>query len=223
MAAATRLAARPLVRSASRMRVLELESQLASTRAAIVCALHQVLDLKDLNTGSHSARLAEWGVRVAEDLGMEESDFQAIEISALLHDIGKMGVPDAILQKPGPLDDAEFAVMKRHPEHGWAILRHIPGFATVSHFVLHHHERMDGRGYPAGLLAGQIPLGARVIAVIDAFDAMVSARPYRQGLPVAEAIRRLHADSGTQFDRRVVASFTSFAGAEIAAVAAAGA
>ncbi|MGH9489649.1 MAG: HD-GYP domain-containing protein [Terriglobales bacterium] len=207
---------------ASRMRVLELESRLSATRSAVVCALHQVLDLKDLSTGCHSTRLAEWGVRVAEDLGIEEADFQAVEISALLHDIGKMGVPDAILQKPGPLDDSEFAVMKRHPEHGWAILRQIPGFETVSHFVLHHHERMDGRGYPAGLAGEQIPLGARVIAVIDAFDAMVSARPYRAGMPAAEAIRRLHTDAGTQFDRRVVDSFTGFASAEMDAVAAAG-
>lgn len=213
-----RWAAKP---AAGRLQVLEVEEKLAATHAALVCAFHQMLDLKDLDTGCHSTRLAEWAVRVAEELGMEESLFQAVEISALLHDIGKVGVPDATLQKPGSLTDDEFAVLRRHSEYGWAILRLIPGFAAVSHFVLHHHERMDGRGYPAGLRGEEIPMGARVICVIDAFDAMVSDRPYRRGLPVEEALRRLQEAAGTQFDPRVVSLFSAFAGAELAAVAAA--
>ncbi|MGH9534783.1 MAG: HD-GYP domain-containing protein [Terriglobales bacterium] len=214
-------AIRPAAGGASRMRLLELEARLAATRSAVVCAFHQMLDLKDLDTGCHSTRLAEWGVRVAEELGMEEALFQAVEVSALLHDIGKMGVPDAILQKPGALTDEEYALLKRHSEYGWAILRLIPGFEAVSHFVLHHHERMDGRGYPAGLRGEEIPMGARVIAVIDAFDAMVSDRPYRRGLGGEEALRRLQEAAGSQFDRRVVASFSAFASVEMATVAAA--
>ncbi len=189
------------------LRVKELEAQLARTRSAVICAFNQLLDLKDMNTGCHSTRLAEWGVRVARDLGVGEDCLRDVEIAALLHDIGKIGIPDAILQKPARLSDDEYALMKKHPEYGWAIVRLLPEFERASLFVLHHHECWDGSGYPAGLAGAEVPLPARIVSVIDAFDAMTSNRPYRTGLPFEEAVRRLLDCRHTQFDPDVVDCF----------------
>jgi HD-GYP domain-containing protein (c-di-GMP phosphodiesterase class II) len=197
------------------LRVKQLEEELTGQRNALICAFNQLLDLKDLGTGVHSTRLAEWGMRVAQELGLEESSLHDIEVAALLHDIGKIGVPDSILQKPARLTTEEYDLMKKHPEYGWAILRLFPGFEKASLLILHHHESYNGKGYPAGLQGEEIPIGSRIVTVIDAFDAMVSNRPYRQGLPVEEAIRRLLQDSGTQFDAEVVRCFIGIAQNEI--------
>jgi HD-GYP domain-containing protein (c-di-GMP phosphodiesterase class II) len=203
------------------LRIKQLEEQASAFRNAVICAFNQLLDLKDLNTGVHSTRLAEWGMRVGQELGLEEAALQNLEIAALLHDIGKMGVPDSILRKPGKLDPEEYALMKKHSEYGWAVLRMLPGFERAALDILHHHESVDGRGYPAGLKGQEIPIVSRIVCVIDAFDAMVSSRPYRQGLPYEEAVRRLTEASGTQFDSAVVQCFLSFAQAEMATVFAA--
>jgi HD-GYP domain-containing protein (c-di-GMP phosphodiesterase class II) len=203
------------------LRLKELEEQVTALQTGVICALNQLLDLKDLNTGVHSTRLAEWAVRVAQELGIEETSLRDIEMAALLHDIGKIGVPDAILRKPARLTEEEYALMKKHPEYGWAVLRLLPGLGQASLHVLHHHESYDGKGYPAGLKAEEIPIGARIVSVIDAFDAMVSSRPYRQGLPQEEAIRRLILSSDTQFDPAVVQCFLHIAQAEMPAVFAA--
>jgi HD-GYP domain-containing protein (c-di-GMP phosphodiesterase class II) len=203
------------------LRIKQLEEQASAFRNAVICAFNQLLDLKDLNTGVHSTRLAEWGMRVGQELGLEEAALQNLEIAALLHDIGKMGVPDSILRKPGKLDPEEYALMKKHSEYGWAVLRMLPGFERAALDILHHHESIDGRGYPAGLKGQEIPIVSRIVCVIDAFDAMVSSRPYRQGLPYEEAVRRLTEASGTQFDSAVVQCFLSFAQAEMATVFAA--
>ncbi len=197
--------------SPERLLVKQLEEHLQQMRTATVCALNQMLDLKDLNTGVHSTRLAEWAMRVAEQLGVSEHQLRDIEVASILHDIGKVGVPDAILNKPGPLTPEEREVINKHSEYGWAILRMIPGFERASLFVLHHHERLDGKGYPAKLTGEEIPLGARIVAVVDAFDAMISNRSYRQGMPVEEALRRMAADSGAQFDPRIVEHFKRLA------------
>lgn len=189
------------------LRVKELEEELQLRQTAMVCAFNQLLDLRDLNTGVHSTRLAEWCLRVARQLGIGERELHQFEVAALLHDIGKIGVPDSILRKPGPLDPAERAVMNKHPEYSWTILRMLHGLETASLFALHHHESLDGTGYPAGLKGTEIPIGSRIVCVIDAFDAMVSSRPYRKGLPVDEAIRRLILSSGTQFDPQIVQCF----------------
>ena len=203
------------------LRIKQVEEQITALRSSVICAFNQLLDLKDLNTGVHSTRLAEWGMRVGQELGLEESQLQNLEVAALLHDIGKVGVPDAILRKPGKLDDDEYALMKKHPEYGWAVLRMLPGFERAALDILHHHERFDGKGYPAGLRETEIPIVSRIVSVIDAFDAMVSSRPYRKGLPYEEAVRRLIEASGTQFDPAVVKSFLSFAQSEMATVSAA--
>lgn len=203
------------------LRVKQVQEQVTALRSSVICAFNQLLDLKDLNTGVHSTRLAEWGMRVGQELGLEESELQNLEVAALLHDIGKVGIPDAILRKPGRLDADEYAMMKKHPEYGWAVLRMLPGFERAALDILHHHENFDGKGYPAGLRELEIPVVSRIVSVIDAFDAMVSSRPYRVGLPHEEAVRRLIESSGTQFDPAVVQCFIGFAQAEMATVFAA--
>ena len=189
------------------LHVGQLEERLSSLHVSLICAFNQLLDLKDLNTGCHSTRLAEWGLRVAQDLGIDEAYLRNVEVAALLHDIGKIGIPDAILHNPGRLKDDGWVLMKKHPEYGWAIVRLFPELERASLFILHHHERYDGTGYPGGLKGDEIPLGVRIVAVIDAFDSMVSNRPYRQGLSFEEAIRRLIDAKGTQFDAAVVDCF----------------
>jgi HD-GYP domain-containing protein (c-di-GMP phosphodiesterase class II) len=187
------------------------EEQLFQTRNAVICALNQLLDLKDLNTGVHSTRLAELALRVATQLQVSEQEYRDIEVASILHDIGKIGVADAILNKPGRLTDEETAQMQKHSEYGWAILRSIPGFERTSLLVLHHHEHIDGSGYPAKLKGDEIPLGARIVSVVDAFDAMVSNRSYRAGMPIAESLKRLKQASGTQFDPKIVEHFVRLA------------
>jgi HD-GYP domain-containing protein (c-di-GMP phosphodiesterase class II) len=193
------------------VKLRELQEQLALTRTATICALAQLLDLKDFNTGCHSTRLAEWAVRVARAMGMDEEIVDDVEVAAILHDIGKVGIDDAILRKPGKLTDDERAMMRRHPEFGWSILRVFPDFEQAALFVLHHHENFDGTGYPGGLAANEIPQGSRIVSLIDAYDAMVSSRPYRKGLPFEEANRRILEASGTQFDPDVVFQFIHIA------------
>jgi putative nucleotidyltransferase with HDIG domain len=198
-----------------------VEEQLTALRSSLICAFNQLLDLKDLNTGVHSTRLAEWALHVAGELGLNRECLGDIEVAALLHDIGKIGISDAILNKPARLTAEEYELMKKHPEYGWAVLRQVPGMERASLMILHHHENYDGTGYPGGLKGEEIPIGSRIVSVIDAFDAMVSTRPYRQGMPFEEAERRLLAASNTQFDARVVNSFLPLARAEMSSVFAA--
>ncbi|HLX82953.1 MAG TPA: HD-GYP domain-containing protein [Terriglobales bacterium] len=193
------------------LRIKELEEQHLAFRNSLVCAFNQMLDLKDISTGVHSTRLAEWALRVARKMDMPEESLYQVEVAALLHDVGKIGVPDAILKKTGPLTLDERALINRHPEYSWSILRQFPGLEEASLYALHHHESMDGSGYPAGLQGNEIPLVSRIVCVIDAFDAMVSNRCYRQGLPHGEAIGRLLRSSGTQFDTNVVQAFIPIA------------
>jgi HD-GYP domain-containing protein (c-di-GMP phosphodiesterase class II) len=193
------------------LRVKELEEQHLAFRNSLVCAFNQMLDLKDINTGVHSTRLAEWALRVARKMDIPEDRLYQVEVAALLHDVGKIGVPDAILKKAGPLTPEERALINRHPEYSWSVLRLFPGLEEASLYALHHHESMDGAGYPAGLKGSDIPLVSRIICVIDAFDAMISNRCYRQGLPQSEAIARLVRSSGTQFDPAVLQAFLPIA------------
>ena len=196
------------------LRLKQLEEELREVQSSICRGLNQLLDLKDLNTGTHSTRIGETAVRVAVALGMDEDDQRDVEIACTLHDIGKIGVPDRILRKSGKLGEDEWAEMRRHPEYGWAILRLFPGLAEVSLYVLHHHERWDGSGYPGSLAGAQIPLGARVVAIVDAWDAMVSPRAYKPEIVAAEALRRLRQDAGSHFDPEIAESFCQMIEAE---------
>jgi HD-GYP domain-containing protein (c-di-GMP phosphodiesterase class II) len=214
--------ANPLLElQALRLRVKELEEQHLAFRNSLVCAFNQLLDLKDISTGVHSTRLAEWALRVSRKMNIPEERSYQVEVAALLHDIGKIGVPDAILKKAGPLTVEERALINRHPEYSWSILRLFPGLEEASLYALHHHEAIDGKGYPAGLKGSDIPLVSRIICTIDAYDAMVSNRCYRPGLSHEEAVRRLVQSSGTQFDAEVVQAFIPIAEQETADVFAA--
>jgi HD-GYP domain-containing protein (c-di-GMP phosphodiesterase class II) len=210
-----------LARGLDWLRVKELEEQQRSLLRSVVCGFNQLLDLRDLNTGIHSTRLAEWAVRVARKLGLAEGDLYQLEVAALLHDIGKIGIPDSILRKEGKLTDEERALMNKHPEYSWSILRLFPGLDKASLYALHHHESFDGRGYPGGLKGEEIPIGSRIVSVVDAYDAMISNRCYRKGLSHEEASRRLNAGCGTQFDPAVVHAFLEIASQEVASVFAA--
>ena len=203
------------------LRVKELEEQQHSLLKSVICGFNQLLDLRDLNTGIHSTRLAEWAIRVARKLGIPESDLYQIEVAALLHDIGKIGIPDAILKKEGKLTDEERALMNKHPEYSWSILRMFSGLEKASLYALHHHESYNGAGYPGGLKGEEIPIGSRIVSVIDAYDAMISNRCYRKGLSHEEAVRRLVEGGGTQFDPHVVQTFIEIAKEEVADVFAA--
>jgi HD-GYP domain-containing protein (c-di-GMP phosphodiesterase class II) len=203
------------------LRVKELEQQRNSLLKSVICGFNQLLDLRDLGTGVHSTRLAEWALRVARKLGIPETDLYQLEVAALLHDIGKIGIPDSILKKEGKLTDDERELMNKHPEYSWSILRLLPGLEKASLYALHHHESFDGVGYPAGLKGEEIPIGSRIVSVIDAYDAMVSNRCYRRGLSHDDAVRRLVENGGTQFDPVVVQTFVEIAKEEVADVFAA--
>jgi len=203
------------------LRIKELEEEQLAHRNSVICAFNQLLDLKDISTGVHSTRLAEWAIRVAREMNIPEELSYQVEVAALLHDIGKIGVPDAILKKAGPLTAEERAVINRHPEYSWSILRLFPGLEEASLYALHHHENMDGTGYPAGLKGSSIPQVSRIISVIDAYDAMVSNRCYRKGLEHREAVSRLLQSCGSQFDPAVVQAFIPIAEKETADVFAA--
>jgi len=203
------------------LRVKELEQQQHALLKSVICGFNQLLDLRDLSTGVHSTRLAEWAIRVARKMEIPESDLYQIEVAALLHDIGKIGVPDSILKKEGKLTEEERALMNKHPEYSWSILRLFSGLDKASLYALHHHESYDGRGYPGGLKSTEIPMGSRIVSVIDAYDAMISNRCYRKGMPHHEAVQRLVSAGGTQFDPTVVKAFAEIAENETADVFAA--
>lgn len=187
--------------------------QLREDLEQTVRAFTSAIEAKDTYTQRHVSRVADLAMLVGRRLGMDGADLEALHWAATLHDLGKIGVPEAVLNKPAPLSDEEQVQVRRHPEIGARILSHIPGMRAAAPLVLHHQERWDGRedgqypGYPEGLAGETIPLGSRVIAVVDAFDAMTSDRPYRRARSEEAAAEELRRQSGTQFDPRVVASF----------------
>jgi len=184
------------------LRATQAERQLAATLSASVQSLASLLDLRDGYTGQHSGTVVALCEQVARRVGVTGEELEHLRIAAHLHDLGKIGVPDEILHKPGPLDDTEWAIMREHPVWGARALETIPGFAAASRAVRHHHERWDGCGYPDGLAGEDIPIGARIIAVCDAYEAMTSTRPYRPALAEPVARERIVAGTGTgtQFD-----------------------
>ncbi len=169
-------------------------------------ALMRALDAREHETGDHSSRVVGFTLVLADTLGISARQREELARGALIHDIGKIGIPDEVLLKPGPLDRQEWALMRRHPEIGHKILHGIRMLKGASQVVLCHHERWDGAGYPRGLSGERIPLGARVFSVADALDAMTSDRPYRQARSITSAVEEISACSGTQFDPRVVQS-----------------
>jgi putative nucleotidyltransferase with HDIG domain len=167
-------------------------------------ALGSALDLKDSGTEGHSKRVTAFAVAIAQAMGLDLEQIKTIARGAYLHDVGKIGVPDSILHKPGPLNEEERELMRTHCERGFEILRRISFLEQAAEIVLSHQEYFDGSGYPRGLQGDRIHLGARIFAVADALDAMISDRPYRSALPLEHALTEIRTMAGTQFDPEVV-------------------
>ncbi|MFE3152694.1 HD-GYP domain-containing protein [Streptomyces sp. NPDC059218] len=171
---------------------------------ATIRALVQAVDIKDTYTRGHSERVGRASVLIARELGMGQDRLEVVRFAGILHDVGKLGVPTRVLRKDGPLTPEERQVIELHPEYGHEIVRGIGFLGEARAAILHHHERLDGSGYPYGLSGREIPEFARVVAVADAFDAMTSTRSYRRGRPVPAALEELKRCAGTQFDPQMV-------------------
>jgi putative nucleotidyltransferase with HDIG domain len=182
----------------------KLAETVRRTHLATIAALSRTMEAKDGYTGGHTERVAVVAVALAERLGYTGGDLDAIEIGALLHDIGKIGIPERVLNKPGPLDADEWELMKRHPVISDTILSEVELPATVREIARWSHERLDGKGYPDGLAGDEIPLPARIVLVADAWDALTSDRSYRRARTTLEALHELRSNAGTQFCPRVV-------------------
>ena len=194
-----------------------VNGQLRDSYEATLEALSRALDTRDEETEEHSRRVRHYTDLIARHCGLSEEDIEHISRGAMLHDIGKIGVPDAILLKPGRLTDDEYAIMQRHPTIGFTMIAHIPFLARAAEVVLHHHEAYDGSGYPSGLAGTNIPVGARIFAVVDALDAMTSDRPYRRAMSFDEALAELDRCRGQQFDPHIVDVVLSIPVAELVA------
>ncbi len=199
-----------------RKHILSMEEANENTLIALASAL----DVREHGTGLHSQRVAEYTLRLAAEMGVKEPDALAvIGKGALLHDVGKIGIPDSVLLKPGLLSPDEWEVMRKHSDVGNRMLRKIGFLREPAEIVLCHHERCDGTGYPRGLKGAEIPLGARMFAVIDVYDALTTARPYRDAGTHAAALRFLRSGAGTQFDPAAVAAFERVPAGEWSAIA----
>ena len=195
------------------------QAALASEQAAVdapkgpreaIEALAVALTERDRYTGEHSEAVIEMSAGVARNLGLRTAEVERIRSAALLHDIGKVAIPDEILHKPGPLSDREWVLMREHPVIGERILSVLPGMSGVARIVRHEHERWDGGGYPDGLSGEEIPLGSRIIIAADTYHAITSDRPYRAARSHAEAIEELTRCAGTQFDPKVTAALVGY-------------
>ena len=190
---------------------LRLRRAMAEMEAAhgVVAALANAVEAKDVTTENHCQRLAGLAYQVAEVVGLKGVDLKGVVFGALLHDVGKIGISEAVLTKPGPLTEPEWEEMRRHPIIGEQICRPLVSSRLFAPIVRHHHERWDGTGYPDRLQGESIPIGARIVGLVDAFDAMVHDRPYRTGMPVEDAFDELRSNAGRQFDPGLIGLFIS--------------
>ncbi len=185
----------------------QLYERLQNIYLGIIASLAAAIEARDPYTVGHSARVTKYAVATAEAMGLSDDELEEIRLAGLLHDLGKIGIPDEVLNKPGPLTDDEFMLIKTHPALSMRILEPLPHLGSIVPIIYNHHERFNGSGYVEGKAGDSIPLGARIIAVADAFEAMTSDRPYRSALSKEEAIAELRKGSGTQFDPEVVDVF----------------
>jgi ribonuclease P protein subunit RPR2 len=192
--------------------------ELRRSYMATVRALSNAVEARDAYTGKHAERVAAYGMELARACGVNMEDSPQLEFGFLLHDVGKVAVPDAILFKSGSLTEEEYSLVRRHPVIGTEILRDVDFLGEGKLVVRHHHERWDGRGYPDRLAGEEIPLAARVFAVADALDALTSDRPYRRGTRFARAREEIRAHAGSQFDPEVVAALDTIPDARFAAL-----
>lgn len=186
--------------------------------ASQLAPLLEMLGLKRLETMQHSQRVSKFSRLIGLEARLTPQQLEALEIGALLHDIGKAGIPHNVLMKPAPLNEREWRVMKMHPTMGWELLSRVPGTREEAEIVYSHHESFNGGGYPRALRGQEIPLGARVFAIADTLDAIVSDRPYRRGQPLATAREAIARFSGIQFDPAMVTCFERISDREIEAV-----
>lgn len=187
--------------------LIKTQGQLEHAEIDTMTTLILTEEAKDPYVHGHSKRVTRCAIEVAKVLGFSEEERKVIERAGILHDIGKVGISDAILHKPGKLNEEEWAEIKRHPGRAVEILEPLKFLTKEKEIICHHHERVDGKGYPDGLKGGNIPIGSRILAVADSFDAMNSERPYRKPLPEEEIISELKNASGVQLDGRIVSVF----------------
>ena len=196
-----------IVNMANRIEELKDEKQIICEMAART--ILKALDAKDNYTFGHSMRVCYFAMVLGKELKLNDNQIYDLQLASLFHDIGKIGTPDAVLNKPARLNDEEFKIMKQHPQQSYEILKDFDVFEKVAKYAKHHHERFDGRGYPDKMKGEKIPLFSRIILICDTFDAMTSTRAYRKGLPYEVAYQELIEFSGTQFDPKLVRHFIS--------------
>jgi putative two-component system response regulator len=197
----------------SQLRLKRLTDQLERTES-VIFMLALAVEAKDAYTEGHLRRLASYSEQLALAAGLSPEQSKMIRYGGLLHDIGKISVDDAVLRKPGALTLEEYAHIKLHPEHGARIVAPMRFAADVGPIILGHHERWDGKGYPRGLTGQDIPVGARIVSIVDAYDAMMTDRPYRQAMSREDTLARLRAGSGIQWDPRLLEIFTELVEAD---------
>ncbi|HUU27992.1 MAG TPA: HD domain-containing phosphohydrolase [archaeon] len=195
---------RARVKSLLRMKHL---NDLLDRSDTVIASLANAIEAKDKYTEGHNERVSRYAVTLAQAAGLSEKEQVIVRMAGILHDIGKIGVPDKVLNKRGPLDDNEFNKILSHPKKGETILAPLRSLCGIRAVVLHHHERFDGKGYPMGLMGEQIPIYARIVAIADSYDAMTTTRSYRKGLPKAEAMRELRNKAGQMWDPDLVTIF----------------
>jgi len=191
--------------------VKRLQERLREAGLEAIHMLAVACEAKDKTTGNHIARVRHYAWHLARELGIDEAQAEEIAYSSIMHDVGKLHVPDAVLMKPGPLADDEWKIMREHPRDGMVILRKHPFYQLAREISENHHERWDGTGYPRGRRGGEIPVAARIVSVADVFDALTTRRPYKKPWPVDEAIAEVKGLSGRAFDPDIVTAFLNLA------------